>query len=209
MRQLRQAGKLRRKQETVCWFYMEVSQIFNLCAKVQRGIGCVETTVLKKMKRKYRTKEARIMKTLRQILFLMVTAAIVFSASPAFASSLQEDVLYYVNIERQANGLQPLSYSSDLGRAAEIRANDASVLFAHRRPNGEDVKSVLNGASYSWFGENLAVSSVLDAQKIVRAWMGSPTHRANLLNHHFTQMGLSCVQGADGHYYWAQLLACE
>ena len=149
------------------------------------------------------------MKTLRQILFLMVTAAIVFSASPAFASSLQEDVLYYVNIERQANGLQPLSYSSDLGRAAEIRANDASVLFAHRRPNGEDVKSVLNGASYSWFGENLAASGVCNAQKIVRAWMGSPMHRTNVLNHHYTQMGLSCVQGSDGHYYWALLLACE
>ena len=149
------------------------------------------------------------MKTLRQILFLMVTAAIVFSASPAFASSLQEDVLYYVNIERQANGVQPLSYSSDLGNGAAIRANEASVLFAHQRPDGREVKSVLNGASYSWFGENLAVSSVLDAQKIVRAWMGSPTHRANLLNHHFTQMGLSCVQGSDGHYYWALLLACE
>ena len=107
------------------------------------------------------------MKTLRQILFLMVTAAIVFSASPAFASSLQEDVLYYVNIERQANGVQPLSYNSDLGNGASIRANEASVLFAHQRPDGREVKSVLNGASYSWFGENLAVSSVLDAQKIV------------------------------------------
>ena len=39
------------------------------------------------------------MKTLRQILFLMVTAAIVFSASPAFASSLQEDVLYYGSMQ--------------------------------------------------------------------------------------------------------------
>ena len=88
------------------------------------------------------------MKTLRQILFLMVTAAIVFSASPAFASSLQEDVLYYVNIERQANGVQPLSYNSDLGNGASIRANEASVLFAHQRPDGREVKSVLNGAEH-------------------------------------------------------------
>lgn len=149
------------------------------------------------------------MKTLRQILFFMVTAAIVFSASPALASSLQEDVLYYVNIERTANGLQPLRYNTELGAGAAIRANEASIRFAHQRPDGREVKSVLQDASYSWFGENLAASSVLDAQKIVRAWMGSPTHRANLLNRHFTQMGLSCTRGADGYYYWAQLLTSE
>ena len=149
------------------------------------------------------------MKTLRQILFLMVMAAIVFSAAPAYASSLESDVLYYVNIERAAAGVQPLSYNSDLGAAAAVRAQESSVYFAHQRPDGREVKSVLNGASYSWFGENLAVSSVVDAQKIVRAWMGSPTHRANILNRHFTQMGLHCVQGADGHYYWAQLLASD
>jgi len=149
------------------------------------------------------------MKTLRQILFFMVMAAIVFSASPAFASSLESDVLYYVNIERAAAGVQPLSYNTDLAAGAAVRAQESSVYFAHQRPDGREVKSVLNGASYSWFGENLAVSSVQNAQKIVRAWMGSPTHRANLLNRHFTQMGLHCVVGADGHYYWAQLLASD
>ena len=82
----------------------------------------METTVLKRMKQNYKTKEARSMKTLRQILFLMVMAAIVFSAAPAYASSLESDVLYYVNIERAAAGVQPLSYNSDLGAAAAVRA---------------------------------------------------------------------------------------
>ena len=155
------------------------------------------------------TKGAGSMKTLRQMLTLLVMAAIVFIASPAFASSLQSDVLYYVNIERVAAGVRPLGYNATLGDAAAIRAEESSVYFAHQRPDGSDVKTVLGGDSYSWFGENLAVSSVQDAQKIVRAWMASPTHRANLLNRHFTQMGLACVQGADGHLYWAQLLASD
>ena len=150
------------------------------------------------------------MKTLRQMLSLLVVAlAIVFIAAPAEASSLEDEVLYYVNIERAANGLQPLSYSETLGEAATVRAQESSVYFAHQRPDGREVKSVLNGASYSWFGENLAVSSVMDAKKIVRAWMGSPTHRANILNRHYTQMGLHCVQGADGQLYWAQLMASD
>ena len=139
------------------------------------------------------------MKTLRQILSLLVMVAAIFTAVPAYASSLESDVLYYVNAERMAAGVQPLGYNASLGGAAGIRANESSVCFAHQRPDGREVKSVLNGVSYSWFGENLAM----------RAWMGSPTHRANLLNRHFTQMGLSCVRGADGHFYWAQLLSSD
>ncbi len=149
------------------------------------------------------------MKTLRQILSLLVMVAAIFTAVPAYASSLESDVLYYVNAERMAAGVQPLGYNASLGGAAGIRANESSVCFAHQRPDGREVKSVLNGVSYSWFGENLAISDVKDAQRIVRAWMGSPTHRANLLNRHFTQMGLSCVRGADGHFYWAQLLSSD
>ena len=137
------------------------------------------------------------MKTLRQIMTLLVMACIVFASSTAFAASLQDEVLYEV---------QPLSGIVYLEQAAGTRAQEAGILFAHQRPDGSSVKSVLNGASCSWFGENLAISSVVDAKKIVRAWMGSPTHRANLLNHHFTKMGVSCVRGNDGHYYWAMEL---
>lgn len=146
------------------------------------------------------------MKTLRQIMTLLVMACIVFASSTAFAASLQDEVLYEVNLERTAAGIQPLSGIVYLEQAAGTRAQEAGILFAHQRPDGSSVKSVLNGASCSWFGENLAISSVVDAKKIVRAWMGSPTHRANFLNHHFTKMGVSCVRGNDGHYYWAMEL---
>lgn len=149
------------------------------------------------------------MKSLRQMFSLLVMAAIMLMASPVFASDLQSDVLYFVNVERMAAGVQPLVSNSSLENGAAVRAQESSVCFAHQRPDGREVKSVLNGAAYSWFGENLAVSTTQDAQKIVRAWMGSPTHRANLLNRHFTQMGLSCVRGADGQLYWAQLLTSD
>ena len=147
------------------------------------------------------------MKTLRQIMTLLVMACIVFASSTAFAASLQDEVSYEVNLERTAAGIQPLSGIVYLDQAAGTRAQEAGILFAHQRPDGSPVKSVLNGASCSWFGENLAISSAVDAKKIVRAWMGSPTHRANLLNHHFTKMVEEiCVRGNDGRYYWAMEL---
>ena len=77
--------------------------------------------------------------------------------------------------------------------------------FAHQRPDGSDVKSVIEG-NCGWFGENLAVSQVQDARRIVKAWMGSVTHR-NILNRHYVRMGVDCKVGADGHYYWSQLFA--
>jgi len=148
------------------------------------------------------------MKRLRAVSVLLVMAAVMLFAAPAFAAGLESEVLYYVNAARVDNGLQPLSYADGLSGPAAVRANDIITVFAHERPDGSPVKSLLS-ESYDWFGENLAASAVQDAQKIVNAWMNSPTHRANLLNRHFTQMAVACVHGDDGHFYWAQLLASE
>lgn len=149
------------------------------------------------------------MRNLRTIISMLVMMAALFAASTAFASSLENEVLYYVNVERAAAGLSPVTYNVSLASAANVRASEAGVHFGHVRPDGRDVKSVLNEASYAWFGENLAVSKTDDAKKIVRAWMASPTHRANLLNRHYTQMGIGVTRGADGRLYWAGLLASE
>lgn len=144
----------------------------------------------------------------RVIFFLVMTMIFAVAASPASASSIQSEVLHYVNVERANAGLKPLVLDGDLGSGAAIRAKEIQVHFAHQRPDGRDVKSVVEG-NCGWFGENLAVSQVCDAQRIVKAWMGSPTHRANILNRHYVRMGLECERGADGHYYWSLLFAGE
>ena len=112
------------------------------------------------------------MKTLRQIMTLLVMACIVFASSTAFAASLQDEVLNEVNLERTAAGIQPLSGIVYLDQAAGTRAQEAGILFAHQRPDGSPVKSVLNGASCSWFGENLAIENanhqIGDSQEAAR-----------------------------------------
>lgn len=141
------------------------------------------------------------------ILPCLVLAVMALPAGTAMASDLQEDVLHCVNIEREAAGVQPLASSAALSEAAGVRAKEIGVVFAHQRPDGRTAKSALRENNVSWFGENLAISSTPDASQIVRAWMNSPTHRANLLNRHFTKMGVARVKHADGHYYWAQELS--
>ena len=146
------------------------------------------------------------MKTLQRSMFFMVMAVVLVVASPVFASDIRTEVQYYVNVERANAGLAPLALDDCVEHGAVVRATEAQVRFAHQRPDGRDVKSVLENGSCGWFGENLAVSEVKDAQRIVRAWMGSPTHRANILGRHYVRMGVECKQNKEnGHYYWALL----
>lgn len=138
--------------------------------------------------------------------FLVMTVVLVAAASPASAASIQAEVLHYVNVERVNAGLQPLAFDAQLNLGAAVRAKEIQLSFAHQRPDGRDVKSVME-ENCGWFGENLAVSQASDAQRIVKAWMGSPTHRANILGRHYVRMGVECERGADGHYYWSLLFA--
>jgi uncharacterized protein YkwD len=40
--------------------------------------------------------------------------------------------------------------------------------------------------------------------QVVNEWMNSPTHRANILNPNFRQMGVSYGTTSDGFPYWTQ-----
>lgn len=52
-------------------------------------------------------------------------------------------------------------------------------------------------------GENIA-AGYRSAASVVRAWLNSPGHRANILNPDFTRIGLGLAAGAGGTRYWVQ-----
>lgn len=76
--------------------------------------------------------------------------------------------------------------------------------FSHETLGGGDLLSRLRRARYIrrgdrfTVGENLAwgASVVGTPRLIVRAWMESPEHRANVLNRRFREIGLGVVRGA-------------
>ena len=106
------------------------------------------------------------MKTWQRMVSLLVLALVVFAASSALAAELDQEVLYHVNIMRVNAGVAPLALNRELAAASYVRAAEAEVNFAHRRPDGREVKSVFANASFAWFGENLAVSKKADADAI-------------------------------------------
>jgi len=56
---------------------------------------------------------------------------------------------------------------------------------------------------WSWWGENIAYNYP-GPWAVVNAWMNSPSHRANILNPNFTQIGVGIVSNGSGQPYYDQ-----
>lgn len=99
---------------------------------------------------------------------------------------------------RQKNGLPLLHYDPVLSRSAVAKANDmfANDYWAHTSPQGRTPWDFLKaeGYQYSIAGENLA-KDFYDTDSLMKAWMNSPTHRENILNNKYQEIGIGVVNG--------------
>ena len=129
------------------------------------------------------------------------TAQFTFSVS-----AYQNAILSAVNQERRAYALSPLTATEALNRIAAMRAQEASVLFSHTRPDGSTPASLFRqyGVVYSHAGENLA-AGYTSVDALVSAWMASPEHRSNILNGSYQNTGISVYKTANGTIYFAQM----
>lgn len=114
------------------------------------------------------------------------------------AAVISSVIIDLTNGDRTSNGVGALAINSALDRAAQLKANDMATkgYFAHTSPEGVSPWHWFQEAGYqfSYAGENLAVR-FSDSIDVERAWMNSPTHRANLLNGEFTEIGVAVAQG--------------
>ncbi len=128
--------------------------------------------------------------------------------APDAGSTYAQQVVNLVNIERQKEGLSPLTIDEKLSAAADIRAKEIQTSFSHTRPNGSSFSTALKeaGAVYRRSGENIAWGQK-SPEEVVKAWMNSAGHRANIMNKNYSRIGVSHVKNAAGTSYWAQLFA--
>ncbi len=102
------------------------------------------------------------------------------------------NLLAVTNNRRNANGASTLTINSKLNQAAQAKANDMVKrdYWSHNTPDGEEPWIFFDAAGYLYqkAGENLAYGfSSSDAT--VTGWMNSPSHRDNLLDVSFTEVG--------------------
>jgi len=113
------------------------------------------------------------------------------------------------NQRRRSRGLSNLSCDKGLRRAAQAHADDMcrTGVFSHTSADGRTLTDRLREAraTYRVAGENL-LNGNTNASGAVDAWMGSPPHRANILDDRFGRIGVGVENcPARSTTYWVQV----
>jgi uncharacterized protein YkwD len=120
---------------------------------------------------------------------------------------LAGQVLGLVNAERAKAGCNAVRSNSALTRAAQGHSADMAAhdYFSHTSKDGRTFSQRIRAAGYSGgtIGENIAAGQS-SASAVMRSWMGSSGHRANILNCRFTALGVGYARGGGYGYYWTQ-----
>lgn len=109
-----------------------------------------------------------------------------------------DDLNNLSNQERLKTGLTALSLNPTLNTAALAKAKHmiANNYWAHIAPDGTTPWSFINNVGYTYIsaGENLAMN-FNTSSGVVAGWMGSPTHRDNILNTSYKDAGYAVING--------------
>jgi uncharacterized protein YkwD len=116
-----------------------------------------------------------------------------------YASNISpEKIIELTNQKRAELGLAPLVNNPSLNEVAQRKAADmfAFNYWAHVSPSGRDPWSFFKevGYKYIYAGENLA-RDFMDSASVVEAWMNSPTHKDNIVNPNYKEIGVAVVNG--------------
>lgn len=119
----------------------------------------------------------------------------------AYATSMSRaGLLQATNARRSSNGVASLTQSAQLNTAAQNKANHmvAHNYWAHTSPDGQEPWAFIDAAGYSYAkaGENLAYGFATSVDAVT-GWMNSPSHKANMLNSGFTQVGFGFSNSAN------------
>ncbi len=121
--------------------------------------------------------------------------------------AVELEVVRLVNEERKKAGLASLTHNDELSRVARFKSQDMADknYFSHNSPTYGDPFTMMKnfGINYRTAGENIA-KGYPNAQSVVKGWMNSPGHRANILNPKFGTIGVGYVV-KNGTTYWTQM----
>jgi uncharacterized protein YkwD len=139
------------------------------------------------------------------------------AATAVESDTVAQRAVDLANSDRTAAGLEVLATPDNLRECSRIRAG---YMASHHTIQHEDAsggfgaQDILDtwGVPYVSWGENTGRLSLLTdapADVMHQAWMGSPLHKANILDSRFTRIGLSVQSGDDGDLYFCTVFCRE
>ena len=103
---------------------------------------------------------------------------------------IEKNIAEFTNQRRKQHGLPPLQIDENLVKSARRHA----IWMARNRRLQHTSQAV---------AENIAMG-YSSSQGVVRGWMNSSGHRANILNGGYRRIGTAAYETADGTVYWCQ-----
>lgn len=130
--------------------------------------------------------------------FLNFSLLFSLPAASFFPQLTKEEIIELTNQERQQLGLSPLQQNLLLERAAYLKGKDmlARGYFSHTDPEGTPPWHYLQKIGYRYIaaGENLAIGFI-DAKEVIDVWNNSPSHRKNIVNPEYKEIGVAVLKG--------------
>ncbi|WP_338778661.1 CAP domain-containing protein [Metabacillus sp. FJAT-52054] len=118
-------------------------------------------------------------------------------------SQLEYEVFLLTNFERVKNKLSIYTLNMKLSGVARKKSEDmySKNYFNHTSPTYGSPFDMMQkfGVNYGYAGENIA-KGYTGAHDVVKGWMNSPGHRANILKKEFAQIGTGYKEK-----YWTQM----
>lgn len=112
------------------------------------------------------------------------------------ANAFELQVFRLVNEERTSRGIAALTLNTQLTDLAVLKSRDMrdNNYFSHTSPTYGTPSQMLDRFGVAWraYGENIAAGQATP-EAVMRTWMNSTGHRANILDPRFTDIGVGYV----------------
>lgn len=135
------------------------------------------------------------------VFVIRIFSALIFINFPSnifFADITKSTLVSMLNQTRQSLGLNTLSENAKLDQAAQLKAEDMvrNGYFSHISPAGTTPWHwfLQSGYNYKYAGENLAIG-FYDSEEVYQAWLNSSSHKKNMLNSAYTEIGTAILTG--------------
>ncbi len=115
-------------------------------------------------------------------------------------------VFNLTNAERAANGCPALAVDERLDQAARGHSADmaAQDYFDHQSKDGRTFADRIKAAGHPAPGAENIAAGQRTPEAVVKGWMASPGHRANILNCGLKTLGVGMARGGGYGTYWTQ-----
>jgi len=121
--------------------------------------------------------------------------------------ALEAQVVSLVNAERATAGCRSLVVDARLTAAARSHSTDMAArdFLGHTGSDGAEFAARITGAGYKF---SIAAENITKGQPTPReamaSWLGSPSHRANIVNCAYRNIGVGVTADKTGTLLWTQ-----